>query len=83
MWPIWVSMERSVEMQHSDEGIMLIGLSGKKWEQTLSDSKLSFVFTKTGGHTTKMVRMEKDEIPDRLMVQENSENHGHAFVHTK
>ena len=64
MWPIWVSMERAIKMQHSDEGIKSIGPSCKKWEQTMSDGKFFFVFfkksfvlTKIGGHTTKMVRM--------------------------
>ena len=64
MWPILVSMERAIKMQHSDEGIKLIGPSCKKWEQKLSERKFSFVFfknsfvfTKIGGHTTKMVRM--------------------------
>jgi hypothetical protein len=64
MWSIWVSLERAMKMQHSDQGIKSIGPSGKKWEHKLSDGKFSFVFfrnsfvfMKIGGHTTKMVRM--------------------------
>ena len=71
---VWVSTETAIQMQHSDEGIKLIGPSCKKLEQKWSDGQFSFVFfgnsfvfTKIGGHTTKMVRMSpKDEIPDRL-----------------
>ena len=64
MWPIWVSTETAIKMQHSDEGIKVIGPSCKKLEQKWSDGQFSFVFfgnsfvfTKIGGHTTKMVRM--------------------------
>ena len=66
MWQIWVSTERAIQMQHSVEGIRSIGPSRKNWEQKVSDGKFSivflkdsFVFTKIGGHTTKMVRQTR------------------------
>ena len=75
MWLIWVSMERAIKMQHSDGGIRSIGPSCKKWEQKLSDDKFSFVFfensfvfTKIGGHTTKMVILAGTSLL-RLSVQ--------------
>ena len=67
MWPIWVYMGTAIKMQHCDEGIKLIGPSCKKLEQKWSDGQFSFVFfgksfvfTKIGGHTTKMVRMSSN-----------------------
>jgi hypothetical protein len=62
-------MERAIKIQHSDEEIKLIGTSCKKWDQKLFNGKFSFVFlknsfvfTKIGGHTTKMVRMSSKKL---------------------
>ena len=46
MWPIWVSMEKAVQMQYSDKATKSIGPSCKKWEQELFDSRFSLVFCK-------------------------------------
>ena len=55
MWPIWVSMETALQMQHSSEGIKMIGPSCKKWEQKLSNGKFSFVFLKNPLYSRQLV----------------------------
>jgi hypothetical protein len=56
MWPICVSTETAIKIEHSDKGIKFIGPFCKKLEQQLSDRQFyflffgkSFVFMKKGG----------------------------------
>ena len=55
IWSIWVSLERTIQMQHSDKGIKSIGPSCKKWEQQLSDRNYPLYFLKIPLYTRKLL----------------------------